>query len=170
MSAAGQLLLGGIASPGGAILSEDGLYRYRLWRRWGTGPHALWVMLNPSTADANQDDPTIRKCMGFAKLWGFEGIEVVNLFAWRSTSPDAIRMVADPVGPENDVHIREAAAKAPQVVAGWGRAIPRQWLPRVRDVLALLGEVHCLGLTDDQQPRHPLMVAYATPLISLRVD
>src|SRR4051812_17109287 len=110
-------------SQRGALLSDDGLYRYRLWRIWEElAPVMVWVMLNPSTADADVDDPSIRKCVGFAKANGCGGIIVVNLFAWRATDPKELRAVADPVGPENDAHIRWAV-KAPllaTVVAGWG--------------------------------------------------
>lgn len=76
--------------PKGAVISQDQLYRYLLWRRWGTGPVVTWLMCNPSTADATVDDATIRKCTGFAKRWGFDGIHVINLFALRSRDPLAL--------------------------------------------------------------------------------
>src|SRR3954468_18218250 len=107
----------------GAILSDDGLYRYRLWRIWDDlAPVMVWVMLNPSTADADVDDPTIRKCIGFAKRHRHGGIILANLFAWRTTDPRELPRAADPVGPANDEHIRWAC-RAPllaTVVAGWG--------------------------------------------------
>ena len=76
-----------VYTPSGAVISQDQLYRYFLWRRWGTGRVITWLMLNPSTADANTNDATIRKCIGFAKRWGYDGIHVLNLFALRSRDP-----------------------------------------------------------------------------------
>ena len=77
-------------------------------------------MLNPSTADAERDDPTIRRCIGFSRAWGFGGAEMVNLFALRSTDPGRLREAADPVGPGNVAHIADAARGATQVIAAWG--------------------------------------------------
>lgn len=86
-----------------AGISECGTYRYWLCREWSPGLDSLvWLMLNPSTADATQDDPTIRRCMGFARRWGYGGITVVNLYAYRATNPRDLLTAADPVGPEND--------------------------------------------------------------------
>jgi len=99
----------------GATFSPDGLYRYHLWRLWGDREHrCVFVGLNPSTADAARDDPTIRKCAGFAKRWGFGAVDVVNVFAWRSTKPVGILRAADPVGPDNDeaiAHVLEGASR-----------------------------------------------------------
>ena len=103
-----------------AEISECGQYRYRLSRRWGPGLPTLFIMLNPSTADAEIDDPTIRRCMGFAKSWGRDGIEVVNLFAFQATSPKDMQTAADPVGPENEVHVEEAVAECFEVICAWG--------------------------------------------------
>lgn len=145
-----------------ADLSDDGLYRYRLTRRWG--PHAMlpFVMLNPSTADAEQDDPTIRRCVSFAQAHGHHGIGVWNLYAFRATKPADCFRAADPVGPENDHRLREllqAAASADiPVVAAWG-ANARQ--DRVDEVLSwpYAGQFHHLGLTNKGIPRHPLMLS-----------
>ncbi len=91
----------------GAVLSADGVYRYRLWRTWDASkPTLAFLMLNPSTADATEDDPTIRRCLGFAKEWGYGSLVVVNLFALRSPNPDALRENDDPVGPENGEHLQ----------------------------------------------------------------
>lgn len=151
----------------GAILSPDRLYRYWLSRRWGRGPLATFIMLNPSVADATQDDPTIRRCIGFAKTWGLAGIAVVNLYALRSTQPAALWLAEDPVGPDNDVHLESAAAMAyahqSPIVAAWGaNARPN----RVAEVLALAGmdRLTALGVTKAGQPRHPLYLrADCTP-------
>ncbi len=96
----------------GAIFSPSQNYRYRLWRRWSDGHTLAWCMLNPSTADASQNDPTIERCVRRAKQLGYGAIEVVNLFAYRSTNPSALYTVTDPVGPDNDAHITEVASKA----------------------------------------------------------
>ena len=129
-----------------------------------------FVMLNPSTADADSDDPTMRKVMGFAGRWGFRRLRVVNLFARVSTDPRALRPKApdylDPMGgPEADIHIMNACQAAALVVVAWGR-LPGRWAAgRAREMLQLIGgPLYCLGTTADGQPRHPLMLAYDEPL------
>src|SRR5450755_1416997 len=95
---------------GSAVFSADRTYRYRLTRTWGSsGSHAVWVMLNPSTADALADDPTIRRCTGFSRALGLDGLVVVNLFALRATEPRELRRHPEPAGPANDWFIQEAA-------------------------------------------------------------
>lgn len=139
-----------------AIISVDSLYRYTLWR-WFDLTNARYVLfcgLNPSTADAIQDDPTIRRCVDFGKRWGFGGICMVNLFAYRSTEPSVLQEVSDPVGPDNDYWIRELTRGAGLRIAAWGT--PGSYLGRDRTVIPILGEVHCLGLTKNGSPRHPL--------------
>ncbi len=138
-------------------------YRYRLGRSWDpAGGRAAFVLLNPSAADETQDDPTLRRCLGFARHWGFGVLEVVNLFAWRSAHPRDLRRVADPVGPRNDRHIRETVQAADFVLAGWGNAGTLQGRAAAVDaVLATLPAVHCLGVTKAGQPRHPLYVPAA---------
>ena len=114
-------------------------------------------MLNPSTADARRDDPTIRRCMGFARTWGYGGVEVVNLFALRATDPSRLRIARDPVGPENDAHIRAVARRSSALVVAWG--IHGALRERDAEVLALLSRrapTHSLGWTKDGHPRHPL--------------
>ena len=93
----------------GAHFDETGAYRLRLWRRWWDGPYVCWIMLNPSTADARVNDQTIRKCIAFSKQWGFGGLEVVNVFALRSTDPKALYKHHDPIGPGNDSVISSSA-------------------------------------------------------------
>ncbi len=152
----------------GAVISECGKYRYRLTRTWDAGVVPLcWIMLNPSTADAEIDDPTIRRCMAFARQWGKGGIWVVNLFAFRSPSPSAMKAASDPVGPMNDEHIMAgAAAGQGEVVAAWG--VHGSHLNRDVAVLSILRtcgvKVLHLGATKDLHPRHPLYVPSETPL------
>lgn len=145
-----------------AVLSPCGLYRYRLGRTWDASTaRVCWVMLNPSTADASVDDPTIRRCIGFARAWGFGGLDVVNLFALRSPDPRALRTAADPVGPENDRHILDVAGRAGLVVCAWGAdGFARS---RARSVLGSLAArglvVHRLASTREGAPAHPLYLA-----------
>jgi len=157
----------------GAVLSSDGRYRYRLWRLWDDlAPIMTWVMLNPSTADADVDDPTIRKCIGFAKAGHYGGIIVVNLFAWRATDPKELRHVADPVGPENDDHILWACT-APlmlSVVAGWGsNPFARKRAARVKALIqsGARRDVQCFRKSDAGQPWHPLYLPYSSPMVAL---
>lgn len=148
---------------GGAVFDPSRRYRYRLWRRWADGGEVVaFVMLNPSTADARRDDPTIRRCGGFARAWGFAAMTVVNLFALRATDPARLRRARDPVGRDNDRHILAAAGGCDALVLAWGNAGALGG--RDRAVLALLAGVRtdCLGLTGAGQPRHPLYLPRAT--------
>jgi hypothetical protein len=103
-----------------AYISPCGAYRYSLSREWAPGPACTFIMLNPSTADADIDDPTIRRCIGFAKAWGFGGLAVVNLFAFRATSPKDMQSAAEPVGPANDAAIADGVGLSTIAVAAWG--------------------------------------------------
>ena len=148
-----------------AILSEDGIYRYTLLRRWLFGKgRCLFIMLNPSTADAINDDPTIRRCISFSKQWQFRELMVANIFALRATYPADLKAHAAPIGPENNAYIMEAAKRADRIVAAWG--VHGSFLGRSAQVIDMLKDkdLLCLGTTKDGQPRHPLMVAYETKL------
>jgi len=138
----------------GAEISECGQYRYALWRRWSHGPQVLFVGLNPSTADATLDDPTIRRCIGFAKAWGYGGLLMANLFAWRATDPRHMIAASDPVGPRNDHALIKAHGQSALAVAAWGAQ--GSFLGRDRLVRALLPRLHILRLTKSGQPGHPL--------------
>lgn len=132
-------------------------YRYRLSRVWDpTLPRCAMVMLNPSTASAVRLDPTVRRCVRFAQDWGFGALEVVNLFALRSTDPHALRTHPRPVGTRNDDALLAAAASADLVVAAWG--VHGTLADRGSTVRALLREhrLHHLATTRDGHPRHPL--------------
>lgn len=152
----------------GAVLSEDRRYRYRLWRLWDDTPALLWVMLNPSVADADFDDPTIRKCIGFARRWGYGGIQVVNLFAWRATKPDELNYAHDPIGPNNDVHISQAVRMCPDKIIAWGARLPSRFPDRASEVLGVLGNnVSCLRRSATGMPHHPLYIPYNQKAIAL---
>lgn len=153
----------------GALLSPCGQYRYRLWRRWGDGSKVLWVMLNPSTADHAVDDPTLRKCAAFARGWGFQGLDVVNLYAYRTALPRALaaarRGGIDVLGPSNDLHLAEAfsAYSSGSIVCAWGdHAVPGD-AARVRAMMPETATVVCLGRNASGSPRHPLYLAGNTP-------
>jgi hypothetical protein len=141
---------------GGATFSRDRRFRYRLWRRWdGSLPVVAFVMLNPSTADASQDDPTIRRCIGFARSWGFGGVEIVNLFAYRATDPRELRRMRHPVGPRNDRAIAAATSRAAVTVVAWGAGRPPERTARVARLLRGR-DVRQLRLTKEGHPAHPL--------------
>lgn len=142
-----------------AVISADQNYRYRLTRTLDKGVGSVvFIMLNPSTADADIDDPTIRRCLGFAEAWGYAEVVVVNLFSWRATQPSALQLVSDPVGEETAHHLAAAAAEAGLIVCAWGAH--GGFMARslhVRQLLAQAGHaVHHLGLTQAGEPRHPL--------------
>ena len=147
----------------GATYSPCGLYRYSLWRFWdGPALTILWIMLNPSTADdLGNNDPTIERCEKRSVAWGFNRMEVVNLFGFRATDPRALRVAADPVGPGNDEAVFAAADRADLILCGWGTE--GRLRSRSNDMLALLTTrpLHCIGRTRQGEPAHPLYLSYA---------
>jgi hypothetical protein len=151
-----------------AKLSDDGRYRYALLRRWAHGPAATFILLNPSTADAEVDDPTVVRCVRFARTWGYAALHVVNLYALRATNPAELLKADDPVGPENDDYLTRHAwyahtAHAP-LVAGWGIGADPD---RVRRILGYpqIRDLRCLGYTGDGSPRHPLYMRADSQLL-----
>lgn len=139
----------------GALLSHCRTYRYDLWRTWtGGAGYAMFVGLNPSTADETEDDPTIRRCVAFAKDWGYAGLCMTNLFAYRATNPDDMMRASDPVGPRNDAILLERAAAAGVVVAAWG--VHGTFGGRDNAVRRMLPRLHYLRLTKNGHPGHPL--------------
>lgn len=155
-----------------AEISADELYRYALWRRWDEldlfPGRVCWIMLNPSTADGDEDDATIRRCIDFSKAWGFGGLVVVNLFAYRATKPtQLLEPVCDPIGPDNDEWIRNESHNAQATVIAWG-AMPFAKGRAQKIIESLDTDLHCLGLTDSGAPRHPLYVPKDTELIPYR--
>jgi hypothetical protein len=144
---------------GATFDGERNEYRYRLWRLWDeTKPHVAFVMLNPSTADARELDPTLRRCLGFAQAWGCGGFDIGNLYALRSTDPRALETyVGNVVGPLNDEYLRRIAEAASfGVVASWGVHARSTRADHVLALLARHRRVLHLGLTKAGQPRHPL--------------
>ena len=156
-----------------AVVSDCGRYRYCLRREWEDRlPRVCFVMLNPSTADGTEDDPTVRRCIGFARRWGFGSLLIVNLFAYRATRPSDLPKyclgVDGPVGPDNDDYIRRACIESDALVLAWGQSGPDKRL-RVAEVLRMVKEIGktplCLGTTLDGSPRHPLYVAADADLV-----
>jgi hypothetical protein len=141
-----------------ALFSTCGTFRYRLGRRWREGPRVAFVLLNPSTADELVDDPTIRRCIGFAMKEGFGGLEIVNLYAYRATNPVDLRRAGYPVGPENDKHIAAAVRDCKWVVVAWGVQAGDSVRPNaVLDILRQLQKAtYCLRTTLAGYPEHPL--------------
>lgn len=153
----------GLGSPScSAVLSSCGQYRYELWRRWAEGPHVLFIMLNPSTADAANDDATIRKCVAYAKRWGFGALCVGNLFAFRATDPKDMKAAADPIGSENNATLARLASEAGVIVAAWGAHGAH--MNRDKAVMKMLPTINALHVTKDGSPGHPLYLkGDATP-------
>lgn len=178
----------GLYIESGARISDCGKYRYLLWREWrgthdpnnwkwfgvndGAGspigePKAcVFIMLNPSTADGAIDDPTIRRCVGFAKAWKFERLEVVNLFAYRATDPSIVLSLPadEAIGPENQEYVEDAANTAGKIVCAWGAH--GSYLSQDQTVRGWCNGARTfhLGLTKNRQPRHPLYIKGDTQL------
>lgn len=144
-----------------ATFDSTGSYRYCLGRRWQSkGPEVAFVMLNPSRADAQKDDPTLRACIQFAQRWEFVSLSVVNLFGYRTPHPAELKQAAEPVGIENDAYVLESVRRAKRVVLAWGNE--GGLLGRDRAMLTLLkpyqSKLTCLQLNRSGQPRHPLYI------------
>lgn len=141
----------------GADFSTCRKYRYVLWRRWNDVrvPEVLaFVGLNPSTADESTDDPTIRRCIGFAKSLGYDAVVMLNVFAFRATKPEVMKRHRDPNGPLNDESLSKYGKAASMVIAAWGNHCPSD---RQESVVKLIGrDVHCLGINASGTPKHPL--------------
>ncbi len=139
-----------------ATFSRSRIYRYTLWRRWSDGHRYVnFIGLNPSTADENVDDPTIRKCVKFAKTWGFDAMCMTNLFAFRATNPKVMKEAMDPIGYGNNRHLLIVANGASMIVAAWSQY--GNFMHRSSAVRRLLRrfDVHYLRITNGE-PWHPL--------------
>ena len=147
-----------------AFISEDKLYRYLLYRRWSRGGELLWVMLNPSTADAEEDDATTRRCIALSSGWGFGAAVIVNLFGYISTDPKKLNSINDPVGPDNNSVLLDRLKKNNDCMVAWGsRPEIDLFQSRVKEISKHLpNTVMCLGLTKQNYPRHPLRVSSST--------
>ena len=138
-----------------AEISPCERYRYTLGRIWDSElPYVAFIGLNPSTADAVEDDPTLNRCIQYAKAWGYGGVWMVNLFAFRATSPVDMKAADDPVGPDNDQSLKSVCEAADLVVAAWGNH--GSFRNRSRQVRVMLDGLHCLKLNKSGEPAHPL--------------
>lgn len=148
-----------------AAFSVCRAYRYALWRTWDASKgYAMFVGLNPSTADESVDDPTIRRCVAYAKDWGYGGLCMANLFAFRATQPDDMRNAADPIGPRNDEWLKDCSEKSMVVVAAWGTH--GTFMGRNDSVRKMIPKLHYLRLTKDGHPGHPLYLPKSlTPIL-----
>ena len=141
-----------------AILSADRKYRYVLTRIWDEAkPTVVFIGLNPSTADEETDDPTIRKCIGYAKRWGYGKLIMVNLFAFRSTDPSMLKRVEDPVGPDNGSYIQKCVSESNLVIACWGNH--GKLLNRDKVLMGSLPNLVCLKRNKNGTPHHPLYLS-----------
>ena len=148
----------------GAVFSPCEKYRYMMWRTWGEldGPRMMFIGLNPSTATESVEDPTVRRCIRFAKDWGYAGMFMMNAFAFRATDPKKMQASVDPNGPRNNDAILEASQQSRLIIAAWGVHCP---VPREREICAIVGRpIHCLGWTKGGRPRHPLYVRADEPV------
>lgn len=149
----------------GARFSHCRLYRYQLWRIWDTSrPYLNVVGLNPSTADETKDDPTIRCCKDFARRWGYGGLYMTNIFAFRATLPKDMKQASDPIGAENNYWLQQTAARAGLVVAAWG--VHGGFKGRDQAVMELIPDLHCFRKTQSgRMPAHPLYLPrHLTPI------
>jgi hypothetical protein len=156
------------------VFSKDRRYRYVLthdWRDFSDCPHLIpiddrksitWIGLNPSTADENQLDPTLRRVKGFSQAWGFNTFHMVNLFAYRATDPGDMKEAVDPVGPENDHWIYDSCSNSELTIVCWGSH--GGFKNRSKDVMEHLSgmKLRCMGFTKEKHPKHPLYLSLKT--------
>lgn len=150
-----------------AVISECSKYRYLLRRTWDHArPRVLYVMLNPSTADAAKDDATIRSCVRLANGLGYGSMEVVNVFGWRATKPEELLTATDPCGPQNEDHVRAALGRCDSPICAWGAWPPAEAASTyIRNAIrAARPAAFCFGKTASGAPKHPLYIKSGTPL------
>jgi hypothetical protein len=153
-----------------ATFSQDRVYRYQLVRSTGCPNQALvnFVGLNPSTADESSDDPTVRRLIGFARRSGFGFLILTNLYAFRATDPRALKLAADPIGPDNFAYVTGAACESRCIVPCWGtHGALRSRGREVLELLQRLGDIWVFGLTKGGEPIHPLYLANENELMPL---
>lgn len=147
------------SSTSGAIFSIDRKFRYILWRRLSSQQRSILVVgLNPSTANEFDNDPTIRRCIGFANAWGYSILYVANLFAYCATDPRDLKSAINPIGPKNDHWLITISEQADLTLVAWGNG--GLWQNRASAVTSILASPHCLGITKRGAPRHPLYVMH----------
>ncbi len=144
-----------------AKFSEDRVYRYALWRIWDENqPKVMFIGLNPSTANETEDDPTVRRCKGFAKSWGYGGLIMANIFAYRATEPKNMESAKDPIGPENDAWLLKLTQEATLVIGAWGNH--GKFKSRGKVVVDSIPDLYCLKMNETGHPAHPLYLPSAS--------
>ena len=142
-------------SKSGAVFSDCRKYRYALWRMWDENkPLVMIIGLNPSTADETGNDPTITRCISFARSWRYGAVCVTNLFGFRATAPSELKAYHDPIGKENDAWVQEMAKEAAITVAAWGNH--GKFLNRSIEFLSSLDQLHFIQMNKSGEPAHPL--------------
>lgn len=144
-----------------AVLSSCRRYRYSLTRIWNNQlPKLMFIMLNPSTADETNNDPTIRRCIRYAKEWGYGGLYVCNLFSYRATKPLDLLNTEEPIGEENYMYIKQIAEQVDKVICAWGNKHIVKKILTHQNPLELLdfisSKLYCIELSKDGTPKHPL--------------
>ena len=135
------------------VLSKCNKYRYELRRAWNSSkPQIMFILLNPSTADDIEDDPTIKKCISYTKRLKGGSIVVCNIFSYRSTDPRLMKQHNDPVGPNNDYWIKKNAKESKLIIAGWGKH--GSYLGRAEEICRMLPKMHCFKINKDGSPTH----------------
>ncbi|MCA9733951.1 DUF1643 domain-containing protein [candidate division KSB1 bacterium] len=153
----------------GAIISKCKNYQYALWRIWDTQkPLALFLTLNPSPSEENEDSATVLKCVELGNKLGFGGIVLGYIFGYRTDDPNDFINVTDPVGPENDACLERFAAQAHTIIAAWG--IRGSYKERHDAIMRKIPDLHCFGITENGQPIHPLGVTDEAELKPIRVE
>jgi len=151
-----------------ATFSDCRKYRYALWRTWDSEiPYAMFVGLNPSTADETEDDPTIRRCLNYARDWGYGGLCMVNLFGFRATQPNDMKDASDPIGPDNDTYLITLAKDAGVIIAAWGNH--GSYLNRSSEIIKVIPNIKCLRQNASGEPAHPLYQRKAATPIDMSV-
>ena len=150
-------------NPMGALFSSCRTYRYYLWRIWDRKTaRVMFIGLNPSTADEFNDDVTIRRCVGFAKKWGYGGLIMANIFAFRATKPEEMKAAKDCIGPLNDQYLLDISFGEALIVLGWGNH--GEFMNRGEQVIQMLlphrSDLYHFGLTCKGNPKHPLYLSY----------
>jgi len=141
-----------------AYLSKCREYRYALWRTWDNSkPYAMFIGLNPSTANETEDDPTINRCINYAKEWGYGGLCMANLFAFRATKPVDMKLSTDPIGPENDHWIQKLSKNAGVIIGAWGN--DGSYMDRSKGIIQMIPDIKCLKINKSGEPAHPLYLS-----------
>ena len=144
-----------VMNSNGAVFSKCNGYRYVLWRKWDESkPQVMFIGLNPSTADQTNNDPTISRCINYAKSWGFGSIYMVNIFSYKTTYPKELQSATKPIGQETNDWIKKIYDSSEMCIAAWGNN--GQFLNRSDEIRKMLPKMHCLKKTKSGEPSHPL--------------